>query len=287
MTHKHPTIRSFDLDPLGRLAIDVACISCGYNLKSIERHGLCPECGTTVERSLQGDRLQYSPREWVSTVFRGLKLTVTSFQILVVLTVLSVVFISFLNTGPPTPFNPLFISVPLIAVFVIAGLATLLGLWLYAAPEPRPSKLPTTARFDARILVKLFLVTFGLSLSVRVLFDEQLSTFILGFVIISSAHGLLISTAKHTEQLFKRVPDDKTARSARMAYQISLLVLLFTLVGFVLPLLKKRWGLGLLGCGNLLTILAALYLLRTLSYARKTLNVILWLAPEGTETEVR
>jgi hypothetical protein len=37
----------------GRVASDLECVVCQYNLKTLSTAGLCPECGTRVARSVQ------------------------------------------------------------------------------------------------------------------------------------------------------------------------------------------------------------------------------------------
>lgn len=36
-----------------RLAEELACVRCGYNLRTLSERGVCPECGTTVAESLK------------------------------------------------------------------------------------------------------------------------------------------------------------------------------------------------------------------------------------------
>jgi hypothetical protein len=56
------------------VADDRPCLVCGYNLKAIPTDGKCPECGTPVARSLQGDLLRYCSPEYVRTLRRGITL---------------------------------------------------------------------------------------------------------------------------------------------------------------------------------------------------------------------
>jgi hypothetical protein len=47
------------------------CIKCSYNLLGLPGTGNCPECGTSVERSLRGDLLRYASPEYVAKLHRG------------------------------------------------------------------------------------------------------------------------------------------------------------------------------------------------------------------------
>ncbi len=43
-----------------RIARDVSCLTCGYNLRSLLPDQTCPECGAAVAESLRGDQLRSS-----------------------------------------------------------------------------------------------------------------------------------------------------------------------------------------------------------------------------------
>jgi hypothetical protein len=65
-----------DSDPVmtdqdGSIAIDVPCVSCGYNLRGLTRDGNCPECSTPIESSVHGDLLRMSDPAWVERLHRG------------------------------------------------------------------------------------------------------------------------------------------------------------------------------------------------------------------------
>ncbi len=47
---------------------NVACASCGYNLRSLRVDGACPECGIAVNRTIDGDWLRYADREWLKRI---------------------------------------------------------------------------------------------------------------------------------------------------------------------------------------------------------------------------
>jgi hypothetical protein len=37
------------------ISADIPCSACGYNLRALEPHGLCPECGVSIAESIQAD----------------------------------------------------------------------------------------------------------------------------------------------------------------------------------------------------------------------------------------
>lgn len=57
---RNPEIRSVIVDEKGRLASDVVCPSCRYNLRGLQQDGACPECGLPVESAI----LAGNDRRW-------------------------------------------------------------------------------------------------------------------------------------------------------------------------------------------------------------------------------
>jgi hypothetical protein len=59
------------VDSDGRIATDVVCLNCGYNLRSCLIGGACPECGMAVRVSLRGDRLASAPPGYLRQLQQG------------------------------------------------------------------------------------------------------------------------------------------------------------------------------------------------------------------------
>lgn len=59
------------LDDAGRVAVELPCRACGYDLRMLHAGADCPECGQTVYFSLVGDLLRFGDADWLSTVARG------------------------------------------------------------------------------------------------------------------------------------------------------------------------------------------------------------------------
>ena len=71
------------VDDQGRLIDDVVCRRCGYNLRSLEADGVCPECGAAVAISIHGFYLRFAPLKWVRRLALGAKLLVASIATMV------------------------------------------------------------------------------------------------------------------------------------------------------------------------------------------------------------
>src|SRR5262245_45311864 len=70
------------LDANGRVAVDAPCLRCGYNLRSLEATGYCPECRAPVITSLQQGLLRFAPTVWTRRIARGLQLVLISMGIM-------------------------------------------------------------------------------------------------------------------------------------------------------------------------------------------------------------
>jgi len=53
---------------MGRLDVDLRCISCGYNLRGLAHGGICGECGKPVSWSVRGNFLFPADLRWISSV---------------------------------------------------------------------------------------------------------------------------------------------------------------------------------------------------------------------------
>lgn len=62
----------------GRLAADIPCLTCGYNLRSLAPDNQCPECGSPVDASLRGNYLRFANPDWVATLASGMNWIVAS-----------------------------------------------------------------------------------------------------------------------------------------------------------------------------------------------------------------
>src|SRR5207244_8750412 len=56
------------------VAVDLPCIRCGYNLRTLMVKARCPECHTPVRDSFDPDRLIFAERRWLVWTRHGLTL---------------------------------------------------------------------------------------------------------------------------------------------------------------------------------------------------------------------
>ncbi len=64
----HPANVNLESDTVGD---DAICLQCGYSIRGLPHGGRCPECGTPIQRSLQGNLLRYSSPAYLATLNRG------------------------------------------------------------------------------------------------------------------------------------------------------------------------------------------------------------------------
>jgi hypothetical protein len=66
-----PFPRRLTYDAHGRLSQDLACVSCGHNLRGLLPSAVCTECGAPITWSFSGSRLHASDPTWVNRLRSG------------------------------------------------------------------------------------------------------------------------------------------------------------------------------------------------------------------------
>ncbi len=139
------------LDEQGRVAADVACRRCGYNLRGLPAARACPECRTPVERSLRSDLLANSDPAWVRRIASGV--LVLQFSAGAVWALSAWQVCAWLLVQSP------FLRALTFAAWAAVWGASLLGAWLATArdpaagPEPPGSARRAVRGFAAAIFV--------------------------------------------------------------------------------------------------------------------------------------
>ena len=190
---------------------DLSCMSCGYNLRALPPAGLCPECGTDIARSTQGDLLKFADRKWVGSVYRGTCLLTIANGLLVICVLAMIVF----------PFIVPFLSNSTIAVttFLIvlkvcsipALVLMILGVWLITKQEPRVSltEQAASSRGITRAAVGFVFVLYGLTFALTGPWHAAARLLmIVAFLVV------LWSCLKHLEIIGRRLPAEEVVTQA-------------------------------------------------------------------------
>jgi hypothetical protein len=115
---------------------DVPCLRCGYNLRGLQPHGVCPECGAPIERSLHGNLLRYSAPEYVATLHTGLLCILVA-----ILTLVAGAMLMFTAGIAAEMFLPdeqwllTLISNTITIGAIALSIVSVVGWWLFSTPD--------------------------------------------------------------------------------------------------------------------------------------------------------
>ncbi|MFO0829244.1 MAG: hypothetical protein U0572_13990 [Phycisphaerales bacterium] len=231
----------------------LGCRVCGQALAGLPRDGACPECGTPIERSLRGNWLEYASPEYVASLRRGAWLVIVG---------LAATLLWFVAT-PLTlelAVRPGHLSMTagmlLIQIMdVAATTVSLVGWWLFTAPDPAMRDADADVRARVALRGLLFFVAIATLLGLVVLLVPGLGQTglrtIIGEISITPntkftptllgglSIRLLLLAAKlvafflglvYVRELAARMPD---ARLRRLAHRLLWLVPLLSTVGIL------------------------------------------------------
>jgi predicted RNA-binding Zn-ribbon protein involved in translation (DUF1610 family) len=131
---------------------DRVCLSCGYSLSGLRSDRDCPECGTPIARSLQGNLLRFSSPAYVKSLHTGIVLAEVG--------TISIVFVLMVHFGlmyaadegllrqSVAEFGAELIS-------LCASAVSFAGWWMFSAPDP--SQLGHDTAIGARKLLRISL----------------------------------------------------------------------------------------------------------------------------------
>jgi ABC-type multidrug transport system fused ATPase/permease subunit len=115
------------------------CLQCGFDVRGMSAASRCPECGTPISRSLQGNFLVFSSTDYVGSLHSGLTMILIAVLLQLALGIaMFIVAISLGVKGALTGGNPAMMNTNLwssLAGIPITGLL-LWGWWQFSAPDP-------------------------------------------------------------------------------------------------------------------------------------------------------
>jgi hypothetical protein len=113
---------------------DVPCLNCGYNLRGLTRDGACPECGTPVQRSLQGNLFIFSAPEYLRALVMGLVCILVA--VLARIGVMAVGIPAAIIIAATNPQWTGMVEVGMSMAAMPVSALSLYGWWLFSAPDP-------------------------------------------------------------------------------------------------------------------------------------------------------
>ncbi|OWY72577.1 hypothetical protein B7486_06555 [cyanobacterium TDX16] len=200
------------LDEAGLIAEDLPCRHCGYNLRTLSPKVQCPECGTSVGRSVHGDYLRYADPAWVRGLATGATIVIlgTFGQVLG--------FSALLGFSLTGVFGVRWYRY----FFSVVHLISIAGFWKLTSPDPAEEEAST--QFDARRLTRALLVL-SLCLTslsiVRPLLGSTIES-VLKTIMNANAIASPIALFIFAQRMAMRVPDKKLKSSCQRLMYLSI-----------------------------------------------------------------
>ena len=156
--------REVAFDEAGRIAEDLPCLHCGYNLRGLGPEAACPECASAVGRSIQGDLLRFCDPDWLARLAKGLLLIIIG--VLAELALVIFIIALFFNAvwGGGLSVRALLVGVAIVGF--ATSLVVVIGVWWMTAPDPARTERErrVTARTVARWCITAELLSSPLSM---------------------------------------------------------------------------------------------------------------------------
>jgi len=122
---------------VARIGIDLPCITCGYNLRSLPMSGQCPKCNSEIEWALRGGWLMFADPQWLRRLLGGVTLILWTLLVWVICYIgPSISWLVFYTPGGGAPPNPMSMLIPKILMPIVLGLAWLISVIKLTTPEP-------------------------------------------------------------------------------------------------------------------------------------------------------
>jgi hypothetical protein len=219
------------LEHRGAIAVDKTCRRCGYNLRGLSADGRCPECGTAVAISLEGDLLRYAAPRWVERLGRGSRFILNGLSAALLFAIAT----GILNTatfGGPTGTKSLAIE----ALTAICEVALLIGLvaaycgtWMMTAPDPTRAGEDryATSRKLVRIALLIGLANVAVQEGLAAISAPSAVDTLMSLIDTLANVAALVGWLAYLRYLAKlalRIPDEGLSKRARFLFGAFLLV---------------------------------------------------------------
>lgn len=170
------------LDQEGRLAEDVVCRGCGYNLRGLMLDSHCPECDTAIEYTLHRFLLRFSDPAWLTRIRFGLTLLIVAILAGIVLgAAWLAVFMFALDMIEPSP-----VMVGTIVILPTVGLTIMSVVGYVYVTTAEPGSISNGTLWSARHLARIGLISSAVIGLVAVIIDQDTYT---PFEMASSENG--------------------------------------------------------------------------------------------------
>lgn len=224
------------------VARDTPCRKCGYNLRGLPIDRRCPECGTPVGLSVQGDLLRYCHPHFVAALARGVSLILSGTLIAIVGSIF--LAITVVATGR------VMAATLFVGIIPLAGhVMTVVGAWLLTVPDP--SGLGEDRYGTARKVIRITLiigilnelVDWGGRLAGPMAPEVHLALKTLAFAAGIVGVAGQFAELYYLQKLARRIPDPDLSQQARfLMWALGITYCVFLALVFAAALLVGRGG---------------------------------------------
>jgi uncharacterized membrane protein YhdT len=196
------------LDGTGRVAVDLKCLNCGYNLRTQPVTGRCPECGHPVSESTRDPRLSRADPKWVVQLSLALLVIILCSTA----SVIWLVLVAIQDMGGYHSFDETCVFWPVL----LSGVAVMIALMAFTQRDPRRQRYPrpplarSATRVTLLLLIALVLAAFLFRHSFTIVSLTAMLVFAVGFLVLP------LVFLGHVADLMRRIPRDDVARRARV-----------------------------------------------------------------------